>query len=156
MDSFNAPPGDDPIPVLEEVVTVGKRTVTTGVTTVEKQVHSQDYIVSESLRTQGASVERVPFDVEVDAANPPQVRTENGLTIIPVLEERLVVEKRLVLKEELHIRQFVDETPSTQEVTLRTESVVLKHREATAADRAGDALPVHDEHLPLATRERNP
>jgi stress response protein YsnF len=156
MDSFKAHPGDEPIPVLEEVVTVGKRTVTTGVTTVEKQVHSQDYIVSESLRTQGATVERVPFDVEVDAANPPQVRTENGLTIIPVLEERLVVEKRLVLKEELHIRRFVDETPSTQEVTLRTESVVLKHREVTDDDRAREAPPVHGEHLPLATRERNP
>ena len=32
------------------------------------------------------------------------VRTEDGITIIPVLEEVLVVEKQLVLKREIRIR----------------------------------------------------
>jgi stress response protein YsnF len=31
------------------------------------------------------------------------IRTEDGVTIIPVLEEALVVEKRLVLKREIRI-----------------------------------------------------
>ncbi|HKS15088.1 MAG TPA: DUF2382 domain-containing protein [Pseudomonas sp.] len=156
MESFNAPPGDDTIPVLEEVANVVKRTVTTGVTTVEKQVHSQDHVVSESLKTCNASVERVPVGTEVDAANPPQVRTENGLTIIPVLEEVLVVEKRLVLKEELHIRQHVDEAPSTEHVTLRSETVVLKHRAFTAADRTTERAALHDHPIPTSNeRERS-
>jgi stress response protein YsnF len=35
----------------------------------------------------------------------PSTRTEDGVTIIPVLEEVLVVEKRLVLKREIRIRK---------------------------------------------------
>lgn len=140
--------GDAPIPVLEEVATLSKRTVVTGVTTVEKQVESRRHVISEVLQTQGVSVDRVPVGTVVDAANPPQVRTENGVTIIPVLEEVLVVEKRLMLKEELHIRQFVDETLSSQEVTLQIERVVLKHREATPADQDQTVKPLLHGQIP--------
>jgi stress response protein YsnF len=135
MDSSDPRTGDGAIPVLEEVATVSKRTVTTGVTTVEKRVESADYEVSELLKSSGATVDRVPVDTVVDAANPPQARTENGVTIIPVLQEILVVEKRLVLKEELHIRQYVRETPETQAFTLRNEKVVLKHNESVPPEQ---------------------
>jgi hypothetical protein len=47
------------------------------------------------------SVERVPIGIIVDSA--PQVQTEGDATILPVLEERLVVEKRLVLIEKVRI-----------------------------------------------------
>lgn len=134
MDGPDTLDPDGPIPVLTEVATVSKRTVTTGVVTVEKQVESRDYLVSQVLQSRGASVERVPKGTVVDAAQPPQVRTEDGITIIPVLEEILVVEKRLVLKEELHIRHHIDEVLSTQEVTLRNETVVLKRNDSGPLD----------------------
>lgn len=35
----------------------------------------------------------------------PRIRTEDGVPIIPVFEEVLVVEKRLVLKREIRIRK---------------------------------------------------
>ncbi|WP_434676785.1 YsnF/AvaK domain-containing protein [Pseudomonas sp. R1-18] len=129
MNGPDAGNGDDPIPVLEEIATVSKRTVTTGITTVEKQVQSREHQVSEVLRRETASVETVPMGIAVDPDHPPVVRTENGVTIIPVLEEILVVEKRLVLKEELHIRHNVDEVLATQDVTLRSETVAVKHTE---------------------------
>lgn len=129
MNGPDAGNGDDPIPVLEEIATVSKRTVTTGITTVEKQVQSREHQVSEVLRRETASVETVPMGITVDPDHPPVVRTENGVTIIPVLEEILVVEKRLVLKEELHIRHNVDEVLAKQNVTLRSETVVVKHTE---------------------------
>ena len=47
-------------------------------------------------------VERVPVDRPVEAM--PVVREEDGVLIVPVVEERLVVTKQLVLKEELQIR----------------------------------------------------
>lgn len=134
MDNPDMLDPDTPIPVLEEFATVGKRTVTTGVITVEKQVETREYEVSEVLQRRGASVERVPKGITVDPENPPQIRTVDGLTIIPVLEEVLVVEKRLVLKEELQIRYHVDEVLCTQDVTLRSESVVLKHEEPDPSD----------------------
>lgn len=153
MDGPDRCSGNAPIPVLEEVATLSKRTVVTGVATVEKQIESRHHVISEVLQTGGASVDRVPVGTVVDAANPPQVRTENGVTIIPVLEEVLVVEKRLMLKEELHIRQYVDETLSSQEVTLQIERVVLKHREATPADQDQTVKPLLHGQIPPISRE---
>lgn len=138
MNGPDAGNGDDPIPVFEEIATVSKRTVTTGVTTVEKQVESREHQVSEVLRRETASVETVPMGITVDPDHPPVVRTENGVTIIPVLEEILVVEKRLVLKEELHIRHNVDEVLATQDVTLRSETVVVKHTEGPRTEAPKD------------------
>lgn len=129
MDTPDRRNAETSIPVLEEEATVSTRTVTKGVTTVDKQVEARDHLVSEMLQHRGASVERVPKGVAVDIEHPPEVRTEDGTTIVPVLEEVLVVEKRLLLKEELHIRHYVDEVPFTQEVTLRNETVVVKHSE---------------------------
>ncbi|MGI4840274.1 MAG: DUF2382 domain-containing protein [Janthinobacterium lividum] len=129
MDSLDTHIPGDPIPIVEEVATVSKRTVTTGITSVRKAVESSEYVVSELLKIQGASIDRVALGTAVDIHNPPQTRVEEGVTIIPVLEEVLVVEKRLILKEELRIRHHVNEVLASQEITLRTESLVLERRE---------------------------
>jgi uncharacterized protein (TIGR02271 family) len=69
-------------------------------------------------------VERVPVGRVVEAA--PQVRSEGDTMVVPVLEEVLVVEKRLMLKEEVRITlRRVAET-SQQRVTLRSEEVVVE------------------------------
>lgn len=115
----------DPIPVIEERLSVSKRTVRTGIVKIEKAVEAHDYIVTESLRSENAVVERVTIGEEVDASQPPQVRIENGVTIIPVLEEVLVVEKRLILKEELHVRQVSSEELFSQPVSLRKERLTV-------------------------------
>lgn len=130
---------DSVIPVIEEVAEVSKRTRVTGTVTLEKQVEVSQVEVSEDLQRRDVSVVRVPKDIVVDAAHPPQVRTENGVTIIPVLEEVLVVEKRLMLCEEVHIRHELSETLSTQAITLRSEIVVVKRDEfAPGGDSAVD------------------
>lgn len=126
MDRSDIPADGSPIPVLEEVAMISKRAVTTGVTTVEKQVQSRNYIVPEVLKSTGARVERIPMNQQVDATHPPQIRVEQGVTIVPILEERMVVEKRLFLKEELYVRPYVEEAHCTEEITLREEHVVLK------------------------------
>ena len=59
-----------------------------------------------NLQSDTVEVTRVPIDKVVDMA--PEIRTEGDLTIVPVLEEVLVVTKQLVLKEELHIRRRVE------------------------------------------------
>lgn len=132
------------IPVVEEVASLSKRTVVTGTTTVDKHVQVHEQVISDTLRREGASVERVAKGTPVDQDHPPQTRIEDGVTIIPVFEEVLVVEKRLVLKEELHIRPFVEDVPFQQTVSLRREDIVLTHRDAATDDPSGDA--------PAATR----
>ena len=102
------------IPIVEEEARVVKRAtdierVTVRVATEEEQVFLRD-----ELRHEQVEVSRVPVDREV--AEAPAVRTEGDLTIVPVLEERLVVEKRLFLVEELHLRRRT----VTEEVELPT------------------------------------
>ena len=68
-----------------------------------------------------------PLDVLVEpGAAPPQVRTEGNVTVLPVVEEVLVVERRLLIKEELrlirHATKEVIETP----VTLRKQRAVVE------------------------------
>jgi stress response protein YsnF len=48
------------------------------------------------------------------------------VTIIPVLEEVLVVEKRLVLKEEVHIRSTTSGEDVEVPVTLRRQRAVVE------------------------------
>ena len=81
-------------------------------------------------------VERVPVDRIVDAA--PAVRQDGDVTIIPVMEEVLVVEKRLVLKEELHVRRRRTQESVEVPVTLRRERVEVERLPAGRDPRRQD------------------
>lgn len=48
------------------------------------------------------------------------------MMIIPVVQEQLVMQKRLVLVEELRVRKQVVETHQPQSVTLRKEEIDVK------------------------------
>ena len=92
------------LPIVEETLNVSKRDVVTGRVRVRTVTDLSEERVRQELSGQHVEVERVPVDVliERDAA-PPEPRTEGDVTIVPILEEVLVVEKRLLLKEELRI-----------------------------------------------------
>lgn len=64
-----------------------------------------------------------PINREVDAM--PAPRDEDGVTIIPVVEERAVVVTRLVLTEEIHIRRVRETAPVELPVTLRRQRVEI-------------------------------
>ena len=74
----------------------------------------------------GESVEvtRVPVNREIDTA--PSIRTEGDVTIIPVVEEVIVVEKRLVLKEEIHLRRTVTREDVAVPVKLRKQRAIIE------------------------------
>ena len=96
---------EEVIPIVEEEAHVEKREVTTGKVRVHTRVDVVQETVRASLEEERVEVTRVPVGREIDQV--PEVRTENGVTIVPVVEEVLVVEKRLILKEELHIRRNI-------------------------------------------------
>jgi stress response protein YsnF len=104
-DRSAAGPVEQVIPLAEEVLRLGKRTVETGRVRVSVTTETAEEIIRHTLRTGRAEVERVALGHEVQEV--PQTREEDGVLIIPVVEEILVVEKRLVLKEEIRLR-FVD------------------------------------------------
>ena len=113
------------IPVVEETLRVGKREIETDRVILRKTVSVHDETVDVLLRTQDISVERVPVGRMVTEA--PRTREEGEWLIVPILEEVLVVEKRLVLKEELRIRRQESRHSAQQTVQLRREQVAVEH-----------------------------
>ena len=112
------------VPVLVEELEVQKRPVETGKVRITKVVHERETIVDEPLWHDNVAVTRVPMQRVVDGPVP--VREEHGTTIISVVEEVLVVEKRWMLREEIHIRKQRIETHQPQRITLRSEEVQVE------------------------------
>jgi uncharacterized protein (TIGR02271 family) len=119
-------PQDKPmaVPVLVEELDVQKRPVETGKVRITKVVHEHETIVDEPLLHDNVAITRVPIQRVVDGPVP--VRKENDTTIISVVEEVLVVEKRWMLREEIHIRKQRLETHQPQRITLRSEEVQVE------------------------------
>jgi len=122
------------IPVIQEAVRVEKREFESGKVVVHKTVVERDEAVEILLRQQDLSVERVPVGRVVSEA--PQTRQEGDTLIVPILEEVLVVEKRLMLKEELHIRKQSSERTEHQMIRLRSEQVKIEQTGRTSLDEA--------------------
>jgi uncharacterized protein (TIGR02271 family) len=125
---------DEPlvIPVLKEELDVQKRPVETGKVRLTKVVHERETIVDEPLWRDHVTITRVPMQRVVEGPIP--VREENGTTIISVVEEVLVVEKRWMLREEIHIRTQRLETHQPQHITLRSEEVQVERVPQADAD----------------------
>jgi len=112
------------VPVVEEELRVGKRVVETGRVRVTKSVGEREELVDEPLVREEYEVERVPVGVYVD--EPVGPRHEGDTLIVPVLEEVLVVEKRLLVREELRITRRQTEGRETRRVTLLSEEVSVE------------------------------
>lgn len=113
------------IPVLAETLYVQKREVETGRVRLIKSVHEQEEIVDEPLLREEVTVERIPIN-QIWEGPAPSLRYEGDVLVVPLLEEVLVVEKRLRLKEELHIRRIQQTVHAPQTVTVRSEEVTLE------------------------------
>jgi uncharacterized protein (TIGR02271 family) len=120
------------VPVIEEELEVGKRRVEGDRVSVRTVSRERTEVVEQPLESMEVEVERITIDREIDTA--PEIRNDGDTMIIPIVEERLVVEKRLFLREEVHVRRRRVVTQFRQNVTLRSQEVVVERREA-ASDR---------------------
>jgi uncharacterized protein (TIGR02271 family) len=138
----DSPTAQDPleeaevIPLAEEELRVDKRTVTTGKVRIRTIVDVETELARATLDGEKVEVTRVPVDRMVD--QPPDIRTENDVTIIPIVEEVLIVEKRLVLKEELHVRKRRTTEDVEIPVELRKQRAVIERIPATDSDPNND------------------
>ena len=94
-------PDDIRLPIIEEEAHVLKRATEVEHVTVRTVPEQEQVVVRDEVRREQVEIRRVTIEREVERA--PAIREEDGVTIIPVLEERLVVEKRLFLVEEVHV-----------------------------------------------------
>jgi uncharacterized protein (TIGR02271 family) len=110
---------------MEEQLIVDKRVVEKGRVRISKKVRETDETVNIPLVQENVQVERVLINQFI-AEPPPPVRYEGNVMIIPVLREVVVVEKRLVLIEELRVTKQQTQTQETQKIRLRKEEVSVK------------------------------
>lgn len=117
------------IPLVEERLVTSKREVETGRVRVRTLVDEQETIVRETLRHATVEVERVSVEREIDEV--PPVREEDGVTIIPVVREVLVVEKKLILAEEVRLRRCTRTEDHAQPILLKSQRAVVEREESS-------------------------
>lgn len=124
--------GEAPVVValVAEELDVRRRRLETGVVRITKTVSARDEVVDEPTVREEAHIERVPVNRLVDAPVP--VRYENDTMVLSLLEEVLVVEKRLMLTEEVRVTRRQTEVREPQTVTLRREDVSVERIESAS------------------------
>jgi uncharacterized protein (TIGR02271 family) len=124
------------IPLHGEEISVGKQRIVTGrvkVTTVTKE-HEQ--LVKELLEYDHVEIERTAVGKEVDQA--PSVREDGDTLIIPIVEEVVVVQRRLVLKEEIRVHRKRETQPYQERVVVRKQEAVITRLSDESNQSAAD------------------
>jgi uncharacterized protein (TIGR02271 family) len=117
------------VPLVEEQVAIERRQRETGRVRIRTRVHERTETVDEPVVREQVDVERVPINRIVGTA--PPTREEGDYLIIPVVEEQIVIEKRLFLKEEIRVRK-------TRTTERHREDVVLRSEDAEVVRIGGD------------------
>lgn len=124
------------IPLYEEELAVSKRVVETGKVRVTKSVHEQERLIEETLANDDVDVRRVAVNRIVEQA--PVTRQEGDTLIVPIVEEVLVVERKLMLREEIRI-------------TTRRTSAVVQHVTTVRTEEASIERVPHDGNSPTGS-----
>lgn len=114
------------LPVLEEVVEVRKEWVDRGGYRLSKRVETLEQTIDEVLRTSEVRIERVAVGRTLADGVVPEVRYEGDTMVLPVVEEILVTEKRLVLREEVRVTRVEGAASAPQTVSLRKENILIE------------------------------
>ena len=130
------PDAGDVLRLLAEDATVSRQVVETGRVRLAKVTRTRDHLVDELLARTNVEVKRIPIGRLIDAM--PPVKEDGDLTIVPIVEETLVVERRLMLREEVHIRRVQTTERYQQTVKLRYQTAEVTRTEANkpATDNA--------------------
>jgi uncharacterized protein (TIGR02271 family) len=115
--------GETIISLLAEEAVVLKQAVETGRVQVTRVTHEREQFIDEELARERVEIERIPIGRQVDSM--PAMREEGEIIVIPIVEEVLVVERRLLLKEEVRIRRVRTTEKHREAVSLRHQEAVV-------------------------------
>jgi uncharacterized protein (TIGR02271 family) len=113
------------VPVVAETLTVEKRQVARSTVRVRTRVETREEVVDEPLWREEVVIERVPVGTLVDG-EVPTPHDEGGVVVIPILEEVLVVQKRVFHTENVRVSTRRTAIHRPQQVTLRREVVEVE------------------------------
>ncbi len=120
----------------EEEVRVGTRGREAGAVKVRKSVRTEREQVRVPKRREEVDIERVPG--EGREASGAEIGEGDEVVVVQVLEEEVVVSKRVVVKEEIRLRKKVVEDEEVVEVDLRKEEVDIEDTTGRGTDRGTD------------------
>ena len=128
MPEASPDPDEIVVPLRAEELVISRRRLEGEAVRVATLTREREQQIDEELRHDRVEITRVPIGRRVESA--PSVREEGDVTIIPVLEEIIVVERQLILKEEIHIRQLRTTERHRETVVLREQDAVITRGEA--------------------------
>lgn len=115
------------VPLSEEFISVDKKTVVRAKVRISTVTRERLVPVEQELVSENVEIERVPVGRTIDAV--PEPRQEGDVLIIPVVEEELVVTKRLVLREELRIHKRATSRTERLNIPVRAQEAVVDRDE---------------------------
>lgn len=120
--------GELHVPIAAERVRLDKQVVEGERVRVAVSSHDEERTLpAVDLAREELDVERIRQDREIDCV--PPIRQEGEVVVVPVVEEVLVVQKALVLREEVRVRRRrVTERRPEQRVTVRVERADIERR----------------------------
>ncbi len=130
---------DDPVvrvPIIEETATIDKVVVQTDAVRILTSVDEREVTVRDTVVGETFDIRRVTMDRVVDIA--PPLRKEGSTTIISLVEERVVVEKRLFLIEEIHVTRKATQEHVAIPVTLRSTRATIERPSQTTGNASDD------------------
>jgi stress response protein YsnF len=121
------------VPIAEERAAVELQRLSLARVRVKTETQHTKEMLRAELHGEDVEITRVPMEAEID--EPPAIRNEGDVTVVPVVEERLVVQKRLVLVEEIHIRRRRTTEPIEIPVMLRRQRAVVERQELSDEEK---------------------
>ena len=116
---------DPSLNILHERINIDKETVVSGKVVIHKDVHEENETITVPVSHEEVEIKKVAINKYVDT--PPAVRYDGDTTIIPVIKEVLIVEKKLLLVEEVYVTKHVVTETSEHTVPIRKEEVSVEH-----------------------------
>ena len=152
MPSVRTDADDLVVPLHVEELSVTRRRVTGDTVRISTATHEREQLVDEELTHHRVEIERVAIGRVVDAV--PPVREEGDVTIVPIVEEVVFVERRLVLKEEVHMRRVRVTARHTETVTLREQEAVITRNAPGQPAIADDPQSLDDKSTTLLQEQQ--
>jgi uncharacterized protein (TIGR02271 family) len=119
------------IPVIEEHIHIGTKTVETGKVNISKKVLTETYTAEIPVSKEEVIVEKKTINQYIDG-EAPGMRLDGDTTIIPIVRE--VIVKRLLLVEEIHITKRRTEQMIPVSEVLRKEEVIITRQDGAVSE----------------------
>ena len=124
-------PSETVVPLVEEHIVVGKRQVETARVRLRRETEEHVQTVSVALSNVSWEVEHVPINQLVEAQ--PEIRQVGDTIIFPMVEEKMVVQRELWLREEIHVRKTTSTVEKSAEFPVKRD-VLVENRSDGRAD----------------------